>query len=470
MLKFKNDPESRLEKSLDASIGEGATTAASTNMTVNYIVPFALFLGATGKDIGFLVVIQNLGMAISQIPGARLVGYASRKFIWTSTMIASRLLWMILPFAVLVPGNHFLWLSVILFSIFFLNGLRNPAWTSLMGDIVPPSMRGAYFGKRNMISGIAGLFAMMISGVILSYFGFGWLFLAAGAVGLSGIYFFLKVDDPGIKKRFVYRHTLDIRPERILRSMYVNPDFFWFTLYMTAASFAIAIASPFYAVKMLSDIGIGYIWYSVIITIEALVAIFSQPYWGRLSDRYGDKAMLAITGSMICSIPFVWIFANTIPLLVLVSIFGGFIFSGFTLVTFNFLLASVPAEKKAAYIANHSFLTGIGTIMGTFFGGLLAVIFASSRDAITIIFLFSFLTRISTLAILPHIRRGYHDTKEPLDRLAMRSLLIEPARTVYGFLGYAYDVKWMCRKTKEIMNSIFRKIIFRLRMETNGKV
>lgn len=461
---------SGLEKSLDASICEGATTAASTNMTVNYIVPFAIFIGASNKDIGFLVFVQNLGLAMAQIPGARLVGLASRKFIWNFTMIASRMLWMILPFAVLIADKHLLWLAVMIFAIFFLNGLRNPAWTSLMGDLVPPSIRGVYFGKRNMIAGIAGMAAMMASGFILSYFGFGWLFFIAGIIGIAGFYFFMKVEDPGMKKRFVYRHTLELNPGRIMRSIHVNPDFFWFTVYMAMASFAIAIASPFYAVKMLADLGIGYVWYSAIITIEALVAIFSQPYWGKLSDCYGDKAILAITGSAICSIPFVWIFANSIPMLILVSIYGGFIFSGFTLVNFNFLLASVPADKKASYIANHSFLIGIGTMAGTFFGGFLAMVFSSSHDAITIILLASFLARLSTLAIIPYIRRGYHDTKEPLDRLAVRLLLIEPARSVYGFLGYVYDVRWMVRKTREIINSVYRKIIFRLRMETNGKV
>lgn len=462
--------EKRLKKSLNASIGEGATTTASTNMTINYIVPFALFLGATNKDVGFLVVIQNIGLAIAQIPGARIVGVFSRKFIWYSTMILSRILWILVPFVILLPANQFIVFSVIIFAIFFLNGLRNPAWTSLMGDLVPPNNRGEYFGKRNMIAGIVGLIALMSSGFIVSYFGFGWLFFLAGAIGIAGVYFFIRVEDPGLKKKFIYRHQFNFSPERIKRSILLNTDFYWFTLYMVLISFAIAIASPFYTVKMLKDLNIGYMWYAAIITIDALVAIFSQPYWGKFSDKYGDKAILAITGSMVCFIPFIWIFANNIPLLIVVNAYDGFIFSGFTLVTFNFLLAAIPPEKKANYIANHTFLTGMGTIIGTMFGGMLAILFASSINAITMIFLASFMIRLSTLAIIPHIRKGYHDTKEPLDHLAVRSLLIEPAKSVYSSLGYFYDVRWMYKVTKEFLHSVYQRILFRLRMVTNGNV
>ena len=461
---------SDLDSSLKAAIKEGATSNASTVMTSNYIIPFALFLGANNKDVGFLVVIQNLGLAIAQIPGARMAGIYSRKAIWYFSMILSRILWLLVPIVLILPGNQLAAFMIIIFIIFFLNGLRNPAWTSMMGDIVPQNIRGAYFGKRNMIAGIAGILSLMASGLIVEYLGFNWLFFLAAAIGLVSIFFFLDVTDPGMKKKFEYRHTINLDISRIKNSIRKNPDFFWFTSYMVMISFAIAIASPFYTVKMLKTLDIGYVWYAAVITIDALVAIFSQPYWGKFIDRYGDKAILAITGAAICFIPFAWIFANNIPLLILVNAFDGFVFSGFTLVTFNFLLAALPEDKKTSYIANHTFLAGIGTILGTMFGGFLAIFFEASPDPITLILFASFAIRLSTLALMPKLERGQYNTKESLDHLAVKTLLIEPARSVYYTIGYVYDVNWMYHKIRDFFSGIHRKIVYRLRIETNGRI
>lgn len=465
----KHLSESPEKKNMKSSIGEGIFSIASGNMTQNYIVPFALAMGASNYYISIIVMLQNLGSTLAQIPGARMVGLMSRKAIWLSTHTITRFMWMTIPLLLFLPGDHIATFALMIFAIFFLNGLRNPAWSSLMADIIPQNQRGEFFGKRNMITGIAGLVAILISGLILSLFGFAALFPIAGLVGLAAIPFFLRISEPGIRKRFIYRHSFKINPKDLLFAIRFHPEFFNFTFYMIMVSFAIAIASPFYTIKMLKAMDIGYIWYAAIITIEAIFVIISQPYWGRFCTKYGDKTILIVTGIMLCFIPFWWIFASNIWMLLLVNIYDGFIYGGFTLVTFNFLLDTVPVEKKESYIANHTFLLGIGTILGTLFGGLLAALLETSPlgYAISIIFLVSFCVRACSMIMLFKLRKVTVDNnKERLNSIMVKSLIIQPTQGVHSFIDYMTDPEWVFRTARGSLLNVYRKIAYKIKIRT----
>jgi MFS family permease len=314
-----------------------------------------------------------------------------------------------------------------------------------------------------MITGIAGLIATLVSGLILAYFGFGTLFILSVVIGLFAIFYFRKMYEPPVKSEFHYRHSFSFEPSKWMTSFRINSTFVWFTIYMIIVSFAIAMVSPFYTVIMLKELNIGYLWYAILITINALVAIVSQPYWGRLSDRYGDRAIMIITAVMICFVPFLWLFANNVWFLMAIEIYDGFLFGGWTLVIFNFMLGIIPVDKRANYIANHSFLVGLATVSGTLVGSFLVIFFEQNTLAgiggIGALLAISFGLRLASLAILPRIHKYYVKQEvEPLSRLAWRSIVVEPAKTVYLVAGHVYDIKWMWRKICEVFETFVRWI------------
>jgi hypothetical protein len=51
------------------------------------------------------------------------------------------------------------------------NQLGSPAWTSLVGDIVPIERRGVYFSSRNFIMGAAGMVTILIVGEMITRIG-----------------------------------------------------------------------------------------------------------------------------------------------------------------------------------------------------------------------------------------------------------------------------------------------------------
>lgn len=456
------------------SIKEGAFNNASYQMTLNYISPYALYLGASNKEVAYLSVLQSLGSALAQIPGARIAARFSRKAVWNISYFFGRFLWIFAILIMFMPAHQVAMLMILVFLIFFMNGIRNPAWSSLMADIVPADKRGKFFGKRNMVMGIAGLLAILASGIIISVFGFGLLFAASVIVSVLAIYFFNKTTEPPVRSEFHYRHSFNINPKNWLISMKANPTFVWFTFYMSIVSFAIAITSPFYTIIMIKHMNIGYLWYAIIITINILVTIISQPYWGRFSDRFGDRLILILTGTMVCFIPLLWIFASNVWIIIFVNIYDGFIFGGWSLVIFNFLIASVPAEKKTSYIANHAFMVGMATVAGALTGGLLAEFFESNMilgvTGIYVIFMISFIIRLFSLALMPKIHGIYKKGEaEPSAQMAWRLMVVEPLKNISNAFGYVYDFEWLKKKFRDAIIFAKEKTIWKLRMYNAGR-
>src|SRR3989338_3934053 len=240
--------DEKTRKSMKYSIAEGTLNAASSYITSTYVTPYALFLKATHSEIGILNALQNLAVIISQIPGANLTNRMSRKSIWLFSIIATKLFWipiLLLPF---FPNPVWVFIILIFFTAFFAS-LKNPAWSSMMGDIVPHDIRGKYFGKRNSILGVSGLITMIVSGFILSVYG-------VFAIFLVSIIFFMKIYEPPFRKNYYYKHTLSFNFGNALKFVNVNRNFSLFTIYMTFSGFAINVASPFFTVYMLNDLNI----------------------------------------------------------------------------------------------------------------------------------------------------------------------------------------------------------------------
>ena len=465
--------EKKIEKSLDASIKEGTFASASSHLVWDYVTPYAISLGATNKEIGLLSVLQSLGNALAQIPGARMVGIMSRKTLWYITYIMSRVLWIPIFLIAFIPMYQVFALMILVFIITFMNGMRNPAWSSLIGDLVPQDRRGEYFGRRNMITGVAGLISLTLSGAIIVLFGFGVLFMLSVAIGLFSVFFFRRMYEPPVKTEFHYKHSFSFSPRDWIFSIRMHSNFAWFTTYICIVSFSIAMAAPFYAVFMLKYLDIGYLWYAILITLNVLVAIACQPYWGRFSDRYGDRPILIITSVAICFIPLIWFFTTDISLLIFVHVFDGFMFGGWTLVIFNFLLSATPAEKRTSYIANHTFLAGMATVGGTLLASFLIGYFEVlllGIATLTTIFFMSFAIRIASLTFLPRIHSTYvKQETEPLSRLAWKLTVTEPAKAIYHALGHVYDVKWFAERMKEIPYKIYNFFAYKIRLYNADK-
>src|SRR3989304_926080 len=141
--KKRKEHEDNVKKSLKASTTEGMFNGASTSITTTFITPFALELGARDSDIGLLSAVQNFMNTLSQIPGAKLTQHMPSKSIWMISQLTSKMFFwvpiMLLPFIDI--DNKITLLIAMMGLIAFFAGLRSPAWSSMIGDLVPMNIR-----------------------------------------------------------------------------------------------------------------------------------------------------------------------------------------------------------------------------------------------------------------------------------------------------------------------------------------
>ena len=468
---IKRHHEKKVRNSLRASTAEGTFNTAASSITQTYIQPLAIELGATNSDMGLLSAAQNLANTIAQIPGAKLTQRMPRKTIWMVSQLTSKIFFMIpimlLPLMNL--GNEVWLLIAVMALIAFFVGLRTPAWTSMMGDLVPERIRGKYFAMRNMVTGAAGIAVTLVSGYFVTTYGFPLIFFFAIVLSAMSIVFFAKMYEPPVKKIFHYGHRFALNPHDWKNAIALNKPLVIFTAYMCLMYFAVEIAAPFYAVYMIKDLSISYFWFGALTVLGAIIRIISFKHWGRINDRFGSRKTLLVTGFFGCFTPFLFLFATGVFDIALIKIFDGFIWAGFDLVIFNYLLDIIPANRRPQYVANHNFFVGFGITLGDLAGAVFIGFLMESSflfwHGLQLIFLLSFVLRIGVLVILPKIREAdvKHSRIVPVRYVFWKAVAVEPAHGIQHALSYTFRYPQEVRD--ELEGSVKK---FRYKMKNKG--
>jgi MFS family permease len=374
---FSNDP--RTESSLQHSLKDATAFAAMTGIGETYLSAFAIFLKASTPQIGLLAsvppmlasLVQLLSAWIGRVTGRRkaiiLVGASIQAFAWIP------ILW--LPLFVPEHAVPLLIMSVVLYH----GGahLTTPQWSSLLGDIVPPRKRGRFFAQRTRLITAMTFASLMAGGLILHYFtergvtvyGFVVLFSVAIVARFLSVYQLSRMHDPSGHVAALEFPIGRDSWERLRHSNAVR-----FSLFFALMQFSVAIASPFFTVYMLRDLQFSYLAF----TVNTGTAIFAQfltlSQWGRISDVFGNRRILVVTGLFIPLMPLLWIFSSNVWYLIAIQALSGFSWAGFSLSASNFIYDLITPNRRATYLAVHNVLASIGIFSGAVLGGYLGTI------------------------------------------------------------------------------------------------
>ena len=370
-----NGQVQKVNRSLKYSILDGAAFSAMLGLTQNYIVPFALALKATTAQVGLLTSIPNLSMALSQLASPRLSEKAgSRKGLILPVVLLHALMWLpILLVPYLFPGAKIWWLIVLVTLSVVFGSLGNPAWGSMMADLVPERIRGRYFGARGRIAGIVTLVFSVIGGAILQFtasnifLGFSILFGGAMLFRLVSLYFLARMYEPPVASGNGVRHRL-IDLVKSLGSSNLGR----FTIYVAMISLTTNLAAPFFAVYMLRDLQFSYLTYVIITAVGSLSTLLFLTFWGKRADRAGNVKIMRITSVLIPLVPLLWIASRQVYYLALVETLAGFAWAGFNLAYMNFIYDAAPPEKRTQHIALFNAMNGMAICLGALLGGFIA--------------------------------------------------------------------------------------------------
>jgi len=444
-MKHNNDVSkgnaNRRERTKELSVIEGTMWAAMNGVGTYFITPFALLLGASPFMIGLLRSFSTISATFGSYIGAWAIQFEKGRREFVSRFVkVQAFTWLLLALIPLFPFDKAMLLVIFYSLASFAGSLISPAWTSLMNDVVERKERGGYFGKRNKISGFVEFAMSIVTGAFL-----GWM--TGNLVLAFSITFFAAFAFRYLSAKLIDRHwdpTFKPQRESLLTVVKLPKDPYLKNLvYLSAGMvFATGIAGPFFAIFMLRELHFSYIDFAIATAASTLATFISQPYWGKVIDRYGTRPVMFATAILIPFIAILWIPADSFIYVVLIQIYSGVVWAGFDLANFNMLLKISPRKTLHDYVAHINGFSAFTTFVGNVFGSFLALTLEGTTlgliDGLQIIFLISGVARfLVTLLAVPRITKTM-TVDGP--RFLMKVITVYPVKGVMAELAEMQNV------------------------------
>lgn len=409
--------QSRVERSLDDSIKDGAAYSVGMGLGETYVRAGAVFLKASDSMVGLLGTVPVfLGTCMQLLAPGLLDRGTPRKRIVVPGAVLQALSWLPMIAALWTPPP---WNGALLFGGFVLYyatfHLTIPAWISWMGDLVPAEARGRYFSRRNAGCVAVQLVATGVGGWGLWVFqhggrereGFALVFGASLAARLLSSYWLARQWEPGPAAHRAGEPFSLIQFYRRLPTS----NFARFALFVGCMNASAHFAGSVFDVYLLRSLRFTIAEYSLVMAVLVLMQVPSALFWGRIIDRGGARAVLVLNSVGIALIPLLWMVHTSVAWGCVVQCVAGFSWAGFNLAVGTFLLDAVTVPQRARCAAYLNLTTNAGVLLGGI-GGATFIPFAPDRvGPLTLPYAYwsmlgiSFLLRLLTMVVfLPRFR------------------------------------------------------------------
>jgi MFS family permease len=373
----------RLLKTLDYSQKEAVASSAMTATCENFITAFALYLGASAVQMGFLTAFPQLLGSLMQLVSVWLGSLLTRRRVVIFTAILQTGLMLCMALVALLRNPDVVQTLLMLVVLYHAaSNLIQPQWRAWMGSIVPQKQRGVFFAGRTRLTMGTSLAVFLGGGLFLTFTdsagfagaGFFLLFLAAAVGRATSCYFLWKMHDPEPQSVLpganIFFATLRIMVQSLHDKTFRNYSFFF-----AGMQGVVAISGPFFAVYMLNELEFSYFEYSLTLIAYIATQFFMLRYWGKISDKHGNRLVMLLCSAAIPVIPMLWLFSADFYYILLIQVASGLAWSGFNLATANYLYDIRPHHTNfATYAAVQAGITAIAVFVGGLAGGYLATV------------------------------------------------------------------------------------------------
>lgn len=388
------------KQALKLNTVEGAFAVAADNLAAPYLGLFALALGATPSQIGMLTAFPNFMGNILQIPAALLAErQKDKRWLIIVGGYINRLSWILMAFLpFLLPAEQRVGVIILLATFRFMAAnLGVPAWTSLQATLIPKSMRGKYYANRNMVLNTCAVLATILANFLLRLafpVNYQIIFALTALLGIMSVFLFSKISfNQAPPKAKVASSDSYLKKFRdFTREIGSQKDFRSYLISAIVWNFGIFVASPLFVVYFVQDLGGNEGFWALFAAVNLASMVLLQRYWGRLSDYFGPKSVMMVSGLGIISLPLLWWIAPNAWFPFVIHIVNGLFWGGYNLAAFNLLLDITPDDNRSVYVGVYNTLMGVATAVGPLLGG-----FAAEVVGLRPIFLVSFVGRAVAL-------------------------------------------------------------------------
>jgi len=252
------------------------------------------------------------------------------------------------------------------------------AWFSWMTDLVPPAIRGSYYGRRNVYLGITSMTSLFIGTQLLTFFrrvdmarsGYTLCFSVAIASALFSARIMARQYEPKMKpvpKMSLVRLFQTVRHNRPLK------DFIRFFIIW---QFSMGISSAFFGVQMVRLLKMTPAQMGYQTLISSVAALVGSRFWGRAMDEIGERAVTLASGFLIAMHIWFWLPAREgfLQPIWVTSVLGGFSWAGFNIAVFSWLQRICGEEERQYTYGLLGAFAGPGFMLGSLAGGLLTTV------------------------------------------------------------------------------------------------
>ncbi|MEW5993308.1 MAG: MFS transporter [Candidatus Zixiibacteriota bacterium] len=293
------------------------------------------------------------------------------------TLAISRFLWLVLIPLVLLSGA---WRLRVLIGTVLASGLltmvSSPAWLSWIADIVPGSLRGRFFSRRNAAVAATTVAGTMLGSLILDWsrgrgaeaYGFAAIVLLAIAGAFLAWRVMSQIPNAGSVT------SITDRPRPDLFAPVRDRDFRRVLIVFAVWNIAIGSSAAFFAPHMLLNLKMSFFEVGLYTCATALVAIVSSRFWGGFIDRFGSKPVLNLCAFGTGLIPLIWLVPKETSLWILIpeAIYSGLLWAGFNLAALTLPLDRSPKANRTVYLSVFATVTGLAFFAASIAAGLVA--------------------------------------------------------------------------------------------------
>jgi MFS family permease len=364
----------QLTPSLRAANRDGMAWAIMVGAGESFLNVFGVFLNATHVQLSLITTLPQFFGAFFQMLSLWVLQiFHNRRHLIVVSSLFNACSWALL--AVLAfwgPGAFSVPLMIAIVACYHASGnFAAPPWNSLIGDLVPAEIRGRYFGLRNRWIGLCTFTSVIFAGQILDLskrfgdprYGFCAIFVIAFLSRLASVYYLKQYDNPAHDVGRAHYFSFWQFISRTHRSNFAR-----FVIYAGIVNAAVNISAPFFAVYMLNTLHFSYIEFTIVTAANTITQFLTLQHWGAISDQFGNKRIMNVCGFAIALSPVLWVFGTSIPYLLCIQIFAGFVWAGFNLAVVNFIFDAVSPPKRARCVAYQSLINGTLVLFGALFG------------------------------------------------------------------------------------------------------
>jgi MFS family permease len=376
------------QRSLVLDLAWASVTGAFSGGVI--LVAFALALGATPVQIGLLAAIPFIAQA-AQLPATVLIErLRQRRRIGVAAITAARVLIVALaavPF-VADTGLGLTLLIVAHAAISVLHAVGGCAVNSWLHQLIPHDALGRFFARRLLWGTVVASVATLAAGTLIDrsrlaepLHAYAMAFAVAGLAGFVSSWHLARAPEPAMH---------DAGPAGTLRARLWAPfhdrGFRRLLVFMGAWIVASNLSAPFLTVYLIQQRGYAVTTVTAMWVVSQLANALTLYLWGRLSDRFSNKAVLAVALPVNFGCLLALVFADLavdpavqLGLLYAIHLTMGVASGGIGLATGNLGLKLAPQGQGTAYLAAIGLVSAVCGGIAPVAAGVLAQAFQASE-------------------------------------------------------------------------------------------